>query len=64
LLFLDIYATIKIIPIKLHPIDNPINKPLLNSPKLLVSFPVKIVNAKYNKLPKIIRNVPVLIVSF
>ena len=48
----------KIIPIKLHPIDNPTNKPLLNFPKLLVSFPEKNVNTKYNRFPKTIRNVP------
>mgnify|MGYP004563013457 CR=1 FL=1 len=59
MLFLDIYATIKIIPTRLHPIDSPINRPLLNLSKLLVSFPVKTVNAKYNKFPKTIKNVPI-----
>lgn len=47
------------IPTRLHPIDNPINRPLLNLSKLLVSFLVKTVNAKYNRFPKTIKNVPI-----
>ena len=38
---------------KLHAIDNPTSKPLLNSPKLLVSLPPKIIYARYNKLPNL-----------
>lgn len=47
----------------LQPIDSPTNKPLLKFSKLLVSFPVKNVNAKYNKFPKTIKNVPIFLID-
>lgn len=52
------YAAVNILPTKLLPIDNPIKTPLLKSPKLVVSFPLKNMYTSYNKLPKIIDNIP------
>lgn len=56
-LFDLISFTAKIIPIKLHPSDNPINTPLEKSPKLLVSLPPNIIEAKYNIFPTTINHI-------
>lgn len=43
---------------RLQPIDNPKSKPLLKSPKLLVSLPENAVYAKFNMLPRTIKIIP------
>lgn len=49
---------VKIIPIKLQPIDKPNNTPLLKSSKELDSLPAKYIYNKYNKLPSVINDIP------
>ena len=56
-------------PIKLQPIDNPINNPLLKEANELFSFPVKKIYTRYNKLPNIINDTPdfssfIIVMSF
>ena len=56
-------------PIKLQPIDNPINNQLLKEANELFSFPVKKIYTRYNKLPNIINDTPdfssfIIVMSF